>query len=66
MATDAFQRDAFQINAFQIATPDIGSSVTSTETIHLPVNCVIAGQQPYGRNPRELSRAGIRHIFNER
>lgn len=41
---NAFQQGAFQIGAFQLAG---GGSVTDTDVLRLPIDCVLAGQQPY-------------------
>lgn len=61
---DAFQRDAFQINAFQMESADIGGVVTSTNTIQLPVDCVLAGQQWDVRSGRVAGRF-MKHTFGE-
>lgn len=48
----AFQRNAFQRNAFQIGDQ---TAITSTQTLQLPVNCVLAGSQPIVDRYREWS-----------
>ena len=46
----AFQQTAFQFGAFQIAP---GGDVTDTNHLQLPVDCVLAGDQPYNDRGRE-------------
>lgn len=69
---NAFQSGAFQAGAFQ---SEGTGAVTSTRTLQLPVDCVMAGDQekfPERRRrgnaavrPGRLSRAMMRHTFNE-
>jgi hypothetical protein len=43
----AFQRNAFQGNAFQT-----GTTVSDTDVLQLPINCILAGQQHYKHRER--------------
>ena len=56
----AFQYDAFQLDAFQVNDLNI----TDTDSIQLPVNCVLAGQQNNVRAGRFSGRA-LKRAFNE-
>lgn len=46
--SSAFQRNAFQMTAFQV-----GTRPTSTDILQLPIDYVLAGQQPYKQSGRE-------------
>jgi hypothetical protein len=47
--SSAFQFNAFQVGAFQVAGAGI---LTDTDILQLPVDCVLAGQQPFTERGR--------------
>ena len=59
-----FQPNLFQVDVFQTVVP-VDLTITSTDILQKPVNCVLAG------DPRNNIRAGrlrgpaMRHAFNE-
>lgn len=66
MTIPAFQFNAFQHNAFQEAAAQ--SIVTvSTQVLNLPINCVLAGDQPEEKKSRFITDfSGIlKSIFGE-
>ncbi len=69
MAGIVFQRGVFQRNVFQMGTP-----LTSTATLQLPVDYALAGEQheePGRRRKQSVFRSGriagraLRHVFSE-